>query len=564
MCAFVNQKTCHAPHPAPHNAGTAIPARILSSGQWNHNKEKTARHFAKEGLFASNRKYSVLLADALVGALMLNAEWAISMDVRFRAVYRSRRCIVKLLKFKVVLIGLLLALTIVVPVLAQTIRPDDDSTLKQILIFGRHSIRSGTNTQATLDQFSVDPYPPFTGVPVGYLTPNGQEAARLMGAYFNAYLTHEGLLTGNTSTDLPKLYFRANSIQRSNVTASFFGAGLIPGATVPVHSYTLGTPDPVFDPIKTKVATADPDRAQAEILGFFQNAAALTSAYRGELALVSSVLYPPGTQPINPPGTLPPLPPAPPGPQGSYDPTTIAFALTVNDPIKGTGGAFYLGGLSFTTTATDSFMMQYADGFDPSDVAWGRLTPDTLSQETRLTVLEIGIQMRLPYIDQVQSSNAANHILRSMNQVVSGSNSRGAFGTSKSRIVAVISSDYYVAGMAGLLGVHWTLPGYQQDYCSPGGMMVFELRHSRSMGNFVRVFYTSQTLEQLRSLTSLSLTEPPATMQLAIPGASISSTNLDVKWSTFKKLLTEAIDQKYVQPYGKEVPPGILNNVPLD
>ena len=143
-------------------------------------------------------------------------------------------------KCKFILLGLLLTLASVTPVPAQTINDaGDGTTLKQIIIFGRHSIRSSTIAPVTLAQFSANPYPDFVGVPTGYLTPRGQEAARLLGSYFHDYLLQEGLLSGNTEIDIPRLYFRANSIQRSNITAGKFGEGLIPGATVPVHSYEL-------------------------------------------------------------------------------------------------------------------------------------------------------------------------------------------------------------------------------------------------------------------------------------------------------------------------------------
>ena len=153
--------------------------------------------------------------------------------------------------------------------------------------------------------------------------------------------------------------------------------------------------------------------------------------------------------------------------------------------------------------------MQYADGFPLEDVAWDRLSLDTLSQTTRLITLQINIEMRLPYVNQVQSSNAASHVLRSMSQAVSGSNLRGAFGNGKSRVLVIISSDYYVAGLAGLLSLHWTLPGYQPDFCAPGGALVFELRQStKSKEYLVRAFYTAQTFDQLRNLTPLTLEEP--------------------------------------------------------
>ncbi|MHC1726668.1 MAG: histidine-type phosphatase [Syntrophobacteraceae bacterium] len=98
---------------------------------------------------------------------------------------------------------------------------------------------------------AVDPYSPFDVQP-GYLTPRGRQAEILLGSYYRQYLLHEGLLTGNVLTDFRRSYFRANSIQRSNITAAAFQTGLIPGSKVSVHSYPLGQPDPVFDPILLK------------------------------------------------------------------------------------------------------------------------------------------------------------------------------------------------------------------------------------------------------------------------------------------------------------------------
>ena len=152
-----------------------------------------------------------------------------------------------LLERLVILTGLLLTLAIPVSVPAQTIANGNDGTiLREIIIFGRHSIRTATSDQTTLDQYSANTYPVFNDQQTtGYLTPNGQAAAELLGAYFNEYLTSEGLMTGDPQTDLARTYFRANSIQRSNVTADKFGVGLIYGAnppsnaTVPVHSFAI-------------------------------------------------------------------------------------------------------------------------------------------------------------------------------------------------------------------------------------------------------------------------------------------------------------------------------------
>jgi 4-phytase/acid phosphatase len=437
----------------------------------------------------------------------------------------------------------------------------DNTTLKQIIIFGRHSIRAPTSNPSSLAQYAVDTYPDFT-VPTGYLTSRGQQAASLLGSYFHDYLLFEGLLTGDAQTDISRSYFRANSIQRSNVTAAKFGEGLIPGATIPVHSYNIAdgatpaVPDPVFDPILTKVATVDTARAVNEVQGIFNSGSAISSAYSGELSLIRSALYPSGTQPT--PGAL----------HGSTDPTSQAshpITLTASTSTLYTGGVINIGGLHLTDSAADPFVMQYADNFPLSDVAWGRLSLDAISQQTRINNLIFNIEMLPPYLNQVQSSNAGEHILRTMEQAVTGENVPGAFGDPQTKVHVIISSDGYVIGLAGLLHLHWLLPGYESDFCAPGGALIFELRQVNSTQEYiVRVFYTAQTFDQLRNLTSLTLANPPASMQLLVPGGSTSATNLDVSFSTFQQLMNEAVNLEYVQDPSKETPPGVLTGVPLE
>jgi 4-phytase/acid phosphatase len=415
-----------------------------------------------------------------------------------------------------------------------------------------------------LNQFSANPSPGFFGVPVGYLTPNGRLAAGKMGTYFHDYLVHEGVLTGDTNTDLARSYFRANTIERSYITAAEFGAKLIPGANIPVHTFAAGTPDPVIDPILAGFATNDPVRALTEVQGVFGSGTNLSSAYSGELSLISKVLYPPGTHPLYP-GTSP-TNNAPPGSLGSFDPTTVPITLTTNVPPYYSGNAINMGGLDSTVTAADPFVMQYADGTN-TDVGWGRLTLDELSQQTRINTLQISIAMRQPYLARVQSSSAASHILRSMLQITGGVPLDGAFGTNQPQVLVIISSDFYLSGLAGLLDAHWLLPGYQPDFCPPGGALVFELRQVTATGEYlVRVFYTAQTFDQLRNLTTLTLAEPPATMQLLIPGGSKSTTNLDVSFNTFSNLMNAAIGLEYVQPFEETnpPPPGVLDPYTTD
>ena len=462
-------------------------------------------------------------------------------------------------KRMVIVLGLVLTLTVPFhsPVLAQTIaNPNDGTTLRQIIVFGRHSIRSSVTCPAKLEQYAVQLYPDF-GVSTGCLTPNGSAAETLLGAYYRQYLLQEGLLTGNDSLDAARSYFRSNTIERSWMTATAFGTGLIPNLTVPVHSYPISypvsQPDPVFDPILANVAKVAPNIAAAQVQEIFYSGAALESVYSDEYSLLYSVLF----------GTQSPPPTGCPSQNGCIDPTAQAITLTPTTPTTTiplyTGNIINIGGLQTTINAADPFVMQLADGLE---VGWGQLTPDQVSQLTRLVNLQFDIEMRSPYLAKVQSSNAASHVLRTMQQTVFHRKVPGAFGNAKSRMVVIISSDAYVAGLAGFLNAHWQLPGYQPDFCAPGGTLVFELRqYNRSKQYLVRVFYTAQTWDQLRGLTPLTLQNPPATIQLFIPGGSRSATNPDVKFSVFQKLLSSEIGYGYVEKPWKEDPPGVLTGV---
>ncbi len=202
------------------------------------------------------------------------------------------------------IIGLAILLA-AIPLWAQTVSSSpDDTILRQFIIFGRHNVRSTTVTASDFARMSVRPNPDF-GVPPGYLTPHGRQAEVLLGRYYRDYLLHEHLLTGQADFDATRAYFRANSIQRSNITAGALAEALFPAVTVPVHSFALGQPDPIFDPLTAKLVTVDPVRAAHEVQAVFHSGTALASAYSDDLALIRSLLfnYPNGTQP--PPPRLP-------------------------------------------------------------------------------------------------------------------------------------------------------------------------------------------------------------------------------------------------------------------
>lgn len=100
--------------------------------------------------------------------------------------------------------------------------------LKQVIIFGRHGVRTPVVPNSTLNTFSAQPFPTFSASGQAVLTPNGQTNETLLGRYFRVWLTQENLLTGKDASDAAFVYVRADNAPLIVDTAQAFVVGLLP------------------------------------------------------------------------------------------------------------------------------------------------------------------------------------------------------------------------------------------------------------------------------------------------------------------------------------------------
>jgi len=416
-----------------------------------------------------------------------------------------------------------------VPFLAAQ-RPDN-TTLKQVIIFGRHAARTPVATPDEMNAFSALKFPTFFSASPAVITPNGTANETLLGGYFRLWLTQEKLLTGNDTSDAAFVYVRANNAPLIVDTAQAFVAGLLPAATLTVN--TVPTPDPLFDPIDAGVARLNTNRAVAAVNGRLGgNAQSLSTAYAAEFALARAVLfnYPVVTSP------------APAAPAGKMDVTAIPITMTAGNSTAPVNP----GGLAEYYMAVDPFLMEYVDGMAASDVGWGNLDAAGINQIFRVYDELLNLEYRTPYLAAVQSSNLGSHIVRTMVQAATGSAGSGAVGSPSDKIVILTAANTNLAGLAGLFHLDWLVDGYQPNVASLGGAIVFELRQSQRTGEFVvRVAYVTQTMDQLRSRTKLTLTTPPANVPVFVPGCSIDNATFDCPLSTFVRLTQHEIDPRY-------------------
>jgi len=411
----------------------------------------------------------------------------------------------------------------------------DTTELKQVIIFGRHAARTPAAPNALLDTYSSLSYPVFP-VPGGSaITPNGKTNEVLLGGWFRLWLTQEHLLTGDNNADAGITWLRAQNAPLITDTAQAFAEGLLPATAVTIN--TTSTADPLFDPIDAGVATLNQRMAISAINGRLGgNPQSLSISYAPELALLRSVLfnYPAGTSP------------EPAIPNGKTDVTTIPIVMTPGPPGNATVPVSP-GGLGPIYFAIDPFMMEYVDGMPLSDVAWGRLDANGINQVFRLYDVLLNLEYRTPYLARVQSSNLASHIVRTLVQSATGNTMTGALGTPADKVVVLISTNTSVYGLAGLLQLDWVVPGFQPDVASLGGAIVFELRQSRRTGEYiVRARYVTQTMDQLRNRTPLTLDTPPANVPLFIPGCSAQNATFDCPLATFLHVTGKQIDLRYV------------------
>jgi 4-phytase/acid phosphatase len=89
-----------------------------------------------------------------------------------------------------------------------------------------------------------------------------------MGSYYRAYYTSLGLLTGRPDADGSRIFFRADSDERTIASAQALAAGLVPSIPVRVHALPQGQPgDPLLNAYDTYRGHWDHGVVKAAILG---------------------------------------------------------------------------------------------------------------------------------------------------------------------------------------------------------------------------------------------------------------------------------------------------------
>jgi 4-phytase/acid phosphatase len=404
-----------------------------------------------------------------------------------------------------------------------------DSDLRFVVIAIRHGVRPPLAKDADTQKMAAQDWPKWE-VPPDFLTPRGAQLVAQLGNYYRARYLREGLLTGNTAVDAPRVYFYSDNDERNIESARVLGRALLAGAEPDVQHVPPRQNDPLFKPWFIPLGHPSFDLARAAVLGRIGNdVPALIRAHQPALDLLQRVLFGPSGQ----------------VPAGKVSPLSLPARVVPVAPINGIVG---LEPFHKCMTLTEDFLLEYEDGKPMSDVGWGRITPASLTRLLELHALYWELAQRTFYVAQAQSSNLAAHILHTLDQAVTDQPEKGAFGAPADRLVVVDVHDTNLINLSGLLGITWTIPGMQMNPVLPGSALVFELRQRHRDGQFlVRIEEISQTLDQMRTLQALSLEHPPYVAPIFLPDCSAATPGWDAPYGKFKALMERVIDPQFTK-----------------
>lgn len=407
---------------------------------------------------------------------------------------------------------------------------EPDGDLRLMVVLTRHGVRSPLLTNERLGQYSAQPWPVWPVAP-GILTPHGREQMVLLGRYYRAYCLQQGVLTGRSDTDRTRIFLRADNDQRTVESARALADGLVPGIPVEVVARPPGELDPLFRPAQLLLEKPDRDLAVAALLGRMGgDPARVVQACRPAFLALQKVLY---------------------GGDGAPPSGRTALLDLPSAVLPGTGyrTVELHGPLSLALSLTDSLLLEYAEGMPMQDVGWGRLTPETLTQILQLHSVAFSLIAETNYPARVQGSSLADHLLRTIIQAARNRPDSGAFGPPENHLVVIAGHDTNLINLAGLLGLHWWLPGTQENPVVPGGALVFELRRHKDDGrSTVRAYYLGPSLGQIRTLEPLTLDSPPGRAPIFIPGCSTSGPGFEAPLDRFEAVLRQAVDPRFLPP----------------
>jgi 4-phytase/acid phosphatase len=394
--------------------------------------------------------------------------------------------------------------------------------LQKVVIVTRHGVRSPTWKPEKLNQYSSEKWADF-GVAPGELTAHGRKLMRQMGVYYGEIFAD--LLSDKGCGNAKKVYFWADTDQRTLETGRALAAGILPGCEIKINSKEAGASDALFNAVEAGIAKPNANLSLAAVRGRIGGKMnVLLEVYRPQFDLLNRIL----------------------NPNGKAAKSILADAVELN---REKGNIAMSGALSHASTLSENLMLEYANGMSGEQFGWGRLSAADLRQIMILHTAYSELMRRTPYLAQARGSNLLNRVLLTLEQSVKNKPTSGALGLSDSKIVFIVGHDTNISNLSGLLNLSWVLESYQPNDAPPGGALIFSLWKSTDGEFSVRVQFVTQKLEQMHKAVAPNKENPPLKANLFVPGCSAADENFSCRWSDFQRVVGNSVNPDFIEKF---------------
>ena len=370
---------------------------------------------------------------------------------------------------------------------------DDRYAREEMVILSRHNIRSPiSGPGSVVSRITPHAWFDWSSVP-GELSLRGGALEVEMGQFFREWLIGEGFIGKNAVPEAGSVRFYANSIQRTRATARAFAAGMFPMADIPVEQHTpLGTMDPVFNPVITKITDSFLAKAHAEI----EAMGGLDAPVKANYALLEKVLDM-RKAPAAAHDTL----------SFSQFPSTIRFEVN-KEPIMG-------GGLKMATSASDALTLQYYEEPDAVKAGFGHKL--SFVDWVALSGVKDWYQEMLFGVPSI-AVNTSHPLLKELLSELRVPGRRFAF---------LCGHDSNIGGiLAALRAEPYSAPLAIETKTPIGGKIVIEKFRGSDGRLYADLWLVHASADQLRGLTLLSPSCPPMALPLHLKGLTPNADGL--------------------------------------
>ena len=399
--------------------------------------------------------------------------------------------------------------------------PPTGKLLKMVVV-SRHGVRSPLETNSALATWTNGrAWPEWPTDRPGLLTDRGAELAALMGGYYRVLAAQAGLMPAGGCPATRSVFIRADVDERTVATAHAIARGFARDCRIDVRR-AAPSPDPLFHPTKAHVCAIDAKKAERAILARLPDGfAGLDRKHGAAIATTQDLLQCC-------------LPEVCGGPHVNACCRESACAKTVpGNACKladiptgltgGKGGSRMCGAIGIGSTASEIFLLQYAQGMREQDVAWGALIGPNLEKlQSALTLhnTQFDLMERTPYIAARQGSMLLRAVLSALQGSAASGQLNGPMPPDDAAFVAFVGHDTNLANLGAMIEAEWSATPQVPDQTAPASALVFELRLQANGTRDVYVYYQAQSLAQMRERIALTAARPPVRKSLRLTRCS--------------------------------------------